>query len=858
MATLDQAREQIEANGPPLPDGHPVADGKFHRYGPKKEAWYRLNEVVLRATGKVVIGGTFGYWSGDNENTQRIAMDWTGVTPEDRTEAEAKRRELEAQELEKKLKLAGNAANRARGDWAEATVDGSSPYIERKQITAPGLRYQADGTLLVPMVTIDGDSIQLVGLQKIKPDGAKRYSTDMAKKGACCPIGKVGIDDAALFVTEGYATGRSVRMATDDALAGYVAFDAGNIMDTVLTARAQHPGVHILICSDDDYQLPQRLAAWLLAEFKLDGPGVEIDGVERTLKATDGAAVRVIASWGRDARGVPFIEADARSGRRMRQRTFENTGIARATAAARAVGNASIVCPRFADRGEHKWTDFNDLHVQESLQAVKEQLAAAIMAALNQASTSAPASIPTPTPAKLTVVLDDAAAPPAAVDNVAAVPVKKKGGAAKAAAAGGKSRAGIDDEPENGELRWESHLSRSNHGDILPTLANVYQILTNSGEWAGVIAYEEFSGQVVKQVLPPFAGGELGEWSDMDDLRTTLWMAQKYGFNPRRDVVMDAVLLVADLFKFHVVRSYLNPLVWDGVARLDGWMIHCLGAADTEYNRRVGRKWLLGAVARIYRPGCKVDNVLILEGTQGLFKSTALKVLGGEWFTDAPFRLGDKDGYVVMRGKWIIELAELDSFNKAESNGAKQFFGQYVDRYRNFYGKRATDVPRQQVFAGTTNSDSYLKDETGNRRYWPVKATLIDIERLHAIRDQLWAEAVVGFNAGVEWWETADDHDLFVYEQEERYVGDAYTALIAEGLLGESETTMSKILGDILKLDIAKWTKPEQQRVGRCMVELGWVRVRGSKLVGGKRPWVYVKPQVDGAAAFVEVDDDPL
>lgn len=842
MTTLEQAKIQIELNGAALPAGHPVVNGKFNRYGPQKKYWYKLNEITT-STGKTLVFGSFGYWQGDEENTQKIAMDWTDVTPEDRARAEAKRAEADRKEAAKKAQEAANAAVRANQQWGAAATSGTSPYIERKQITAPAVRFDADGHMLIPMVVIEsGAAPRLVGLQKISPDGSKRYSGGMAKAGACCPVGRVGDENSVLFIAEGYATARSVSMATDGALGGYIAFDAGNIMAIAKMARARHPDQHILFCADDDFLLEKRAADWMAKNWKITEPLI-IDGQERVMAGKDRAEVKVVAVRRNDPRGVPFIELDTRSGRKILTAVFANAGIARATEAARAVGNASIVCPQFTDRGEQKLTDFNDLHVIESLDAVRVQLAAAIMRALGaqnaeeqgQGGHDAPAST-------------GDTAPPAATS-----------------AGASSGHGGPPDWPDDDygasadDDRWEDRLSRSEKGNILPTLSNVYLILENHPQWKGVIAYDEFSGLEQKVKLPPFPNAELGPWIDKDDLRCTLWLQQKFGFAPRQDVVMGAVLLIADLNKYHVVRDYLDALTWDGTKRLERWLVDHLGAEDTPYNRTIARKWLIAAVARIYRPGCKADNVLIIEGEQGLNKSTALKVLGGEWFTDAPFRLGDKDSYIVIQGKWIVELAELDSFNKAESTGAKLFFGQYVDRYRAPYGKRAIDVPRQQLFAGTTNSDSYLKDDTGNRRYWPVKALKIDLEALRRDRDQIWAEAVAEFRAGAEWWPQPSEKEMFQEQQDERYVGDAYTSLIRQWLVGKNSTNMTEILGDCLKLDTAKWTRPEQQRVGRCMAEIGWPRKKASKAVDGKREWSYVRPSLlDEADSFSEAEADDV
>ena len=863
MATLDQARNQIEANGALLPDlTHPKLDGKFHRYGPKNKYWYKVYEIITSA-GQQLICGSFGYWQGDESNTQDIAMDWADVTQEDRAKAEVKRREVERDEAAKKAQAASNAAIRAGQQWQAAAREGESPYIMRKQITAPGARYLADGTLLLPAVVLEqGEPPRIVALQKIAPDGDKRFNGGSATKGACLPIGRVEEGAAILFIAEGYATARTVAMATDGVVGGYISFNAGNLPLVAAMARTRHPDAHILICADDDYLLLERAAKWALDKFKLDCP-IQIDGQERKLKATDNTEVTVQATWRKDARGVAFIEVDARAGRRVQTGVFSNAGIARATEAARAVGNASIVTPRFAARGANEWSDFNDLHVNESLDAVREQIAAAILAAL---SGSAADSVP-----ELTAASDALGAEAGQESNAVPLAAGKKKRKNRAAAAGAAPEGdeppewpgGGDGVPAGEQDRdWIRNLARAEKsGAVLPTLSNVYMILEKHSSWRGVIAYDEFSGVVVKLKNPPFAGAELGEWTDMDDLRCTLWMQQTFGFAPRQDVVMGAVLLIADLNKYHVVRNYLNGLVWDGQPRLNRWLIDRLGAADIPYNEVVASKWLVAAVARIYKPGCKADNVLILEGDQGIYKSTALKVLGGEWFTDAPFRLGDKDAYIVIRGKWLVELAELDSFNKAESTGAKLFFGQYVDRYRSPYGKRAIDVPRQQLFAGTTNSDAYLKDDTGNRRYWPVKVTLIDLEGLKAERDQIWAEAVHEFRAGTEWWPTSAEKEMFEEQQDERYVGDAYTSLISAWLVGKSSTSMTEILGDCLKLDTAKWTRPEQQRVGRCMSEIGWTRVKASKVVNGKREWSYKRPDEDAAPATADAqqgdDDEP-
>ena len=217
--------------------------------------------------------------------------------------------------------------------------------------------------------------------------------------------------------------------------------------------------------------------------------------------------------------------------------------------------------------------------------------------------------------------------------------------------------------------------------------------------------------------------------------------------------VSRSVGAVAREITVHPVRDHLGALAWDGVPRIETWACRYLGAEDTAFNRSVGALWLISAVARIFRPGVKADHMLVLEGPQGARKSTALKILAGEdWFTDELPDLGSKDAAMHMQGVWIIEIAELDAIGKAEVSRIKAFLTRTTDRFRPPYGRYTIEVPRQCVFAGTVNPDTYLRDETGNRRFWPVRCGTIDIDALARDRDQLWAEAVARFRAGAIWW----------------------------------------------------------------------------------------------------------
>jgi putative DNA primase/helicase len=386
--------------------------------------------------------------------------------------------------------------------------------------------------------------------------------------------------------------------------------------------------------------------------------------------------------------------------------------------------------------------------------------------------------------------------------------------------------------PPTGEAQdyWEKNLEQNDKLRILASLRNIFLILTRDDRWEGVLAFDEFANQVVKLKAPPFDHGETGAWGDVDDLRTAIWLSHHYRFNAEKKLVMHAVVAAAHEWPCHPVREYFESLKWDGTARLATWLADYLGAAESPYARAAGTKFLVGAVARVMRPGCKMDHVLILEGEQGRWKSTALATLAGEWFSDTPITIGDKDAYLQIRGNLIYELAELDGFSRTESSRGKAFFSSCYDTFVPKWVAWAIKVPRQCVFCGTVNHGTYLRDTTGNRRYWPVRIERADIERLEQARDQVWAEAVQRYREGVRWWVEEDERELFALEQELRYVGDAYEDVVRSWALGKLEFTIADVFDDCLKLEKSKWTRAEQTRVGEVLASLGFEKKdRGSK-----------------------------
>lgn len=309
-------------------------------------------------------------------------------------------------------------------------------------------------------------------------------------------------------------------------------------------------------------------------------------------------------------------------------------------------------------------------------------------------------------------------------------------------------------------------------------LADLVTALTKLPAWHRAVGWNDFTHRMVFRREPPFrnAGSRLGQAVGEEDVvRIRHWFEVEHRTQLSGKLVLDALQIVSRQQRFHPVREYLSSLTWDGTPRAETWLEEWLSvqpaSADHQrLTRAVSRKWLVSCVARAMEPGCKVDTMLILEGRQGLGKSSLLRALAGEdFFCDGHIEFGTKDACQTIQGVWIYELAELDAILRGDNASTKAFLSRPTDKFRAPYARAPISVPRSVVFCGTVNHGGYLRDTTGNRRFWVVACgESLNVEGIRANRDQLWAEARLLFEQDEPWHLSPDEDALMRDQHEER------------------------------------------------------------------------------------------
>lgn len=382
---------------------------------------------------------------------------------------------------------------------------------------------------------------------------------------------------------------------------------------------------------------------------------------------------------------------------------------------------------------------------------------------------------------------------------------------------------------------WHHGSITDGNGKILPILANAVIAIKGESLLANALAFDEM--QRTTMFVNPFAAGVAPcPLTDADVVKIQQYVQHAGIQRIGKDAVGDAVRLCANERSFHPVREYLNALQWNGVPRLDSWLATYLGAEATPYTGAIGRMFLIAMVARIFQPGCKADYMMVLEGSQGALKSTACNVLSGIWFSDAMPDVSSKDAQQHLRGKWLIEVSEMHAMGRADTALLKAFITRTTEQYRPSYGRLEVIEPRQCVFVGTTNRDTYLRDETGARRFWPVKCGHVDIAKLTADRDQLFAEAVHLYRAGEAWWPNKDfELEHIKPQQASRYEADVWEENIAKFVATKADVTIGEVANRALNITTDRIGTAESRRISAALENLGWER---GKPTNSRRPWV--------------------
>ena len=283
-------------------------------------------------------------------------------------------------------------------------------------------------------------------------------------------------------------------------------------------------------------------------------------------------------------------------------------------------------------------------------------------------------------------------------------------------------------------------------------------------------------------------------------------------------------------------KDWMNDLTWDGVSRVQSFFHTCMGAKKDEYNMAISKNWWISMVARVFSPGCKVDNMVIFEGGQGLGKSTALDAIGGKWYVEANENINSKDFYQLLHGKLVIEFSELDAFNKSDTNTIKKVVSCRTDRFRAPYGRAPADWPRQCVFIGTTNETNYLTDSTGARRFWPISVNNIKINKIKRDREQLFAEAVHRYKNGETWYEVPDSAAV---EQERRRDMDEWEPLISAWLHQKLTTNVMSVAREALGIGADRMERRHQLRIAKALRAVGWKKGLSKRDSSGRVviPW---------------------
>lgn len=422
---------------------------------------------------------------------------------------------------------------------------------------------------------------------------------------------------------------------------------------------------------------------------------------------------------------------------------------------------------------------------------------------------------------------------------------------------------------ERAALQW-SHRNGRADGPLNPNMTNAVNFCllslrtesragvtkTVPNELYRLLRYNQFSNQIEFTRRAPWHqdGFVHKNWEDSDAIEFRLWLSRFHNFEVGPMPAQDAAVAVARFYQYHPVREYVKSLKWDGVERLHKWLAHYCGADYTRFTSAVGEKFLIAAVARVFIPGCQSDSMLVLEGFEGMGKTSIVRILGGPFYADIPIDPHHKDTTHLMQGSWFLENAELDSLRRIEMSALKRFLTLTVDKVRLSYARNTCELPRQNVWVGTVNPDgpkcNYLMDVEGNRRFWPVFTRDIKLAALKKDRNQLFAEAYHYFLRGKPWH--LDTPELVKDQKREvalRLHRDLWADVISDWMasdLASDVVTTKKVALQAIGLSARQLTGRDiSNRIAVVMGRLGYKQVKRYDREIHTSVWAWVRDDAE-------------
>lgn len=762
------------------------ADDKWHAARYNGERGGKISGTYsMKIDGDSAVGCVFTRKDPDNKHGWNSKSPVT-LTPAERKamrhRVEALKRKKDAEEEARQNRIATRLTRLFKA--LPKAVD--HPYLKKKGVSAHGAKIRVKGNeLIIPLYGADG---KVWTIQRITERGDKFLFTGGRKRGSYFPLADAKEDLSLFILTEGFATGASVREATGKPV--IVAIDSGNLKPVIIALKAKYPKSRFVIAADNDaFTVNTKKEPW-------------------------------------------------------------NVGIEKAREAAAAIGYAFVIAPDFSalppeQYAEEKPTDFNDLQQVTSTAEVNRQISKFIE------------TIPTATAEGETAGLDNARED---IDQ------HQFGGDNLSLEEFESLHVHSDTEeymklvPEdtpaglpvavNDDWKQELKYTFTKDGSKLEkkSLTNVYLLTRYSEPLQRLFILNEFSRRNMIVKCPPWENAAKFKPRDIEDndISQVCVELEKMEITPTADRVRDAIKMICKQRSFHPVQKYFNSLVWDGETRLHRWLSYYLGAEKdpADYLAGVGKKWMVAAVARIMNAGCKFDHMLVLEGATDIGKSAAFRLLstfhGESYFYDGMTfnKISEKDTMLNIQGSLIIEFPELSSLGNREVEEVKQWITIQEDIGRKPYGREPVTYPRQFVLAGSTNNTQYLKDDTGNKRFWPVACgSSIDMASLERDKGQLWAEAVALYKSGYKYWIPAGDplFELCRQATEKRLASHPWECAVSEYLIGKNFVTISDILRIVIEKPLERTKKSDEMAIAAILKKNGFISSSDGRTRGWER-----------------------